>query len=188
MCRILVEAHVITGDDALSKIGTKHLALVAKPQNFLCSFAELPYITNKDMSSAEKYLVHVWSGAKSKPTATTFNQLRLEVHRKPMPGLHELPPTSSVIQEHIRRAHYVVYNAINLLRDNPTLEPHECSWIKQDGLLLPDKKLNFLPFRILNLCNCAGKCCTRRCSYKAAELSCILYCHKKADKSACENM
>ena len=99
MCRILVNSHVITGDDALSKIGTKHSALVAKPLNFLCNFAELPYITNTDMSSAEKYLVHVWSGARSKPTAATFNQLRLEVHRKSVPGLHELPLTSSVTQD-----------------------------------------------------------------------------------------
>ena len=170
---------MITGDDALSKIGNKHSALVAKPQTFFCNFAELPYITNTDMSSAEKYLVHVWSGARSKPTATTFYQLRLEVHRKSVPGLHELPPTSSVIQEHIRQGHYVVYNAINLLCDNPTMDPRECGWVKQDGLLLPDKKLNFLPSRILNLCNCAGKCCTQRCSCKAAKLSCILYCHKK---------
>ena len=63
MCRILVKAHVITGDDALGKIGTKHSALVAKPQNFLFNFPELPYITNTDMSSVEKYLVHVRSGA-----------------------------------------------------------------------------------------------------------------------------
>ena len=63
MCRILVKALVITGDDALSKIRTKHSALVAKPQNFLCNLAELSYIANKDMSSAEKYLVHVWSSA-----------------------------------------------------------------------------------------------------------------------------
>ena len=123
MCRILVKEHVITEDDALSKIGTKHSALVAKPQNFLCNFAELPYITNTDMSPAEKYLVHVWSGARSKPTATAFNQLHSVVHRESVPGLHELPPTSSVIQEHIKRAHYVVYNAINLLHDNTTLEP-----------------------------------------------------------------
>ena len=60
-----------------------------------------------------------------------------------MPGLHELPPTSSVIQEHIKRAHYVVYNTINLLRDNPTMEPRECGWVKQYGLLLPDKKTKF---------------------------------------------
>ena len=63
MCRILVKAGVITGGDALSKIGTKHSALVAKPQNFLCNFAKLPYIANKDMSSAEKYLVHARSSA-----------------------------------------------------------------------------------------------------------------------------
>ena len=53
------KAHVITGDEALSKIGTKHSALVAKSQGFLCNFAELPYITNTDMTSAEKYFVHV---------------------------------------------------------------------------------------------------------------------------------
>ena len=56
MCRILVKAHVITGDDALGKIGTKHSALVAKPQNFLCNFPELPYITNTDMSSRRNIL------------------------------------------------------------------------------------------------------------------------------------
>ena len=40
MCRVVIKAHVLTGDDALSKIGSKHAALTLEPFKYLSGFAE----------------------------------------------------------------------------------------------------------------------------------------------------
>ena len=35
LCHVLIKAHVMTGDDGLSKMGTKHAALTYRPTRFL---------------------------------------------------------------------------------------------------------------------------------------------------------
>ena len=96
LCRVIVKVHVLTGDDALGKIGTKHGSLSS-------DYAETSQLTEEVQKKAEEYLVHVWAGAKSKPESRTFDQLRKEYHIRaatPKP-LQSLPPTSSVIHGHI---------------------------------------------------------------------------------------
>ena len=100
LCHVLIKAHILTGNDTVSKIGTKHAALVSKPAKFLSSFGENRTLSEEDLQRAEEYLVHVWSGARSKPTSTTFDNLRLNIHRHSVVRLEELPPRISAIHGH----------------------------------------------------------------------------------------
>ena len=59
-CRVLNKEHVLTGDDTVSKIGTKHAALVSNPTRFLSNFGESPALSDSDLQQAEHYLVLVW--------------------------------------------------------------------------------------------------------------------------------
>ena len=62
----------------MSKVGTKHAAMTGDPVQYLTNFGETDTLSDKDVVLAEKYLVHVWAGARSTTTAHTFNQLRVE--------------------------------------------------------------------------------------------------------------
>ena len=64
--RVVIKAHVTTGDDSLSKVGTKHAALVSKPVSLLSNFGESSVLSDADLYMAEQYLVQVWYGARSK--------------------------------------------------------------------------------------------------------------------------
>ena len=58
---VFIKAHVLTGDDALSKVGTKHATFVCHPTRFLSSFGDSPVLSEADLHQAEQYLVHVWA-------------------------------------------------------------------------------------------------------------------------------
>ena len=74
-CSILVKVHVLSGNDAVSKVGTKHAALTCNPFS-LTNFAETDSLTTVDISVVERYLVKVWDGDCSNNTADTFDKLR----------------------------------------------------------------------------------------------------------------
>ena len=103
--RVMFKAHVLTGDDITSSIGTKLAAMQCNPLNYLTGFGERPELGHDDISQAEEYLVQVWSGARSKPNAKTFDELRLHVHLNAptFTAITNMPPTSSVIRGHIRQ-------------------------------------------------------------------------------------
>ena len=44
-CRILLKAYILTGDDAFSKVGTKHALTVFEPLYFLNDFAEVDQLS-----------------------------------------------------------------------------------------------------------------------------------------------
>ena len=97
LCRILVKARVLTGDDTLSKVGTKHAAVVKTPIAYLYNFGETENISEAEVSMAEAYLVQVRVGVRSKTTTKTFDQLRYDVHMNAAVPLDKLPPSSSSI-------------------------------------------------------------------------------------------
>ncbi|KAH3717245.1 hypothetical protein DPMN_060027 [Dreissena polymorpha] len=76
LVKTMEKAHILTGDDCRSKVGTKHSA--------------------QEEALAEKYLVRVWIGAKSTTTAETFDHLRLENDASASAGLDYLPHTSII--------------------------------------------------------------------------------------------
>ena len=100
----MIKAHILTVDDCMSKIGSKHATLVCDPVQYLFRFGETNYQFDQDALLAEKYLVRVFAGAKSTTSADTFDQLRMEIYSSSHSGIEALPPTSSVIRGHIKRA------------------------------------------------------------------------------------
>ena len=65
-CSILVKVHVLSGNAAVSKVGTKHAALTCNPFS-LTNFANS--LTTVDISVVERCVVKVWDGACSNNTA-----------------------------------------------------------------------------------------------------------------------
>jgi hypothetical protein len=192
LAKCLIKAHILTGDDCMSKVGTKNAAIATDPVRYLMNFGETDSLSEQDETLAEKYLVRVWVGVRSKTTAETFHQLRVEYYSRAKAGIDSLPPTSYVIRGHIRRAAFLVYKACHLLgatsqqrQDN--LEPLEHGWEQHFGTLLPSKCMKPLPPTLLTICKCAGKCDTRRCGCRSAGVSCVTFCHGKADNSPCSN-
>ena len=55
LSKTIIKAHILTGDDCMSKIGTKHAAITSDPVQYLTSFV----MTDQDRDQAEWYLVRV---------------------------------------------------------------------------------------------------------------------------------
>ena len=140
--KAVIKAHILTGNDHISKVGTKHVALHYNPAVTLSTFGETPVLSEHDIKTAEEYLVKCYNGAKSICSVKTFDELRLITKSNKVIGLDQLPSTSSVIRAHIRRAYFDIRNDITLLGEPPLLDPLDFSWKECDGVLLPDKNLN----------------------------------------------
>lgn len=160
--RCLLKVHVLTGDDSLSKIGTKHAAFTNNPERYLSSFGESKSIGSDDMAKAERFLVGVWASAKVSLSIHTFNDLRVDQHKRKTKPLELMPPTSSVITGHIRRAFFVIRSVIILLKKNESvqedMDPTNHGWaVDTNGHLLPEKCLRPLPSSKLIVCGCKGR-------------------------------
>ena len=180
LSRVLVKVHVLTGDDALSRIGTKHAALACEPHKYLHLFAESSECNEESLKMAEEYLVRVWTGALRKTSSRTFDQARLESHISSATpkALVQLPPTSSVIHNHIKRAFFVLRNVLNVFNDrSPELNAIDFGWFLEGDTMLPAKGLKPIPDDILVVCKCVGKCDTNRCKCFKVDVPCVVYCH-----------
>ena len=47
--RVVIKAHITTGGDSLSKVGTKHATLLSKPVSFFPSFGESSLMSDVDL-------------------------------------------------------------------------------------------------------------------------------------------
>ena len=142
LARVIIKAHIPSGCDSISKIGTKKGALKFEPVKYLADFAEDGENTD---SLAEEYLVRVENGANCKTSVKTFDELRWEQFCNSK-RLGTLAPTSSVIKGHLKRADFLIYEACNLL--NSQLEVRSTTyygWEVQFGLLVPQKCLKPMP-------------------------------------------
>ena len=110
---ILLKVHVLSGNDAVSKVGTKHAALTCNPFYFT-NFAKTDSITTFDISIVERCIVKVWDGACSNNTADIFDKLRHDCYLNGKAPT-DWPPTSSAICGHISWCFCVIRNAITLL-------------------------------------------------------------------------
>ena len=72
---MILKAHILTGSDVTSKVGTKTAALKAQPERYLQDFGENTFVT--DLVQAEKYLVNV---VHAKSTCATFDELRYNIY------------------------------------------------------------------------------------------------------------
>jgi len=184
LCQVIIKAHVLTGDDYVSKVGTKHSALSCFPNTHL---GEHPTLCEENIELAEKYLVQVWSG-RSRTSSETFDELRLEIYKgSVVKALDNLPPTSSVIRGHLTRSFYVIRNVLTLLDvlQPAGLDPCDYGWEHKSGFLIPKQYLLPMPANILVTCNCAKHCTTRQCKCRTEEKICTEFCHKK--NKQCKN-
>lgn len=179
MPRVLIKAHILTGDDTVSKIGTKIGALAAEPVKFLKEFAETE--EECDFKDVEKYLVRVW---KTSSKCDTFDDLRYSEFKRSVP-LTDLPPTSYSVHGHIKRAFYLIRRCENVLnREYVQKDPCEFGWEDVDGVLKPMKFLKPLPTELTRTCTCKT-CTTNRCACRYALLKCSTFC--KCTMSVCQN-
>ena len=184
----MIKAHILTGGDVLSKVGTKHAAVQMNPEQYLANFGETSLLSENDMVLAEEYLVKVQAGVKSKPKSKIFDEYRKEKYTSSAMGITDLPPTSTAIRSHIQRAAYSVYNACNLLmKDRDNLEPQDHGWEERCGIMLPVKSLKPLPAHMLTICGCKGRCHSKMCKCSVARVTCTLFCHGKNDNVTCAN-
>ena len=65
MAKAVLKAHALTGNDHLSKEGTKHAALHFDPVAALPTFGVSPILTELDINNAEEFLVKCYNGVKS---------------------------------------------------------------------------------------------------------------------------
>ncbi|KAK3885499.1 hypothetical protein Pcinc_010240 [Petrolisthes cinctipes] len=192
LAKTVIKSHILTGDDYMSKVGTKHAAMACDPVQYLTNFGEADTMSEQDAALAEMYLVGVWAGARSTTTAETFDQLRVETYTGGSAGIDSLPPTSSVIRGYIQQGYFLVTRACKLLM---TAKEHETllkavghGWDEYFGTLLPSKCMKLLPLTLLTTCKCAGRCTTRFCGCRSAGVQCVIFCHGKRNESLCKNL
>ena len=107
-----------------------------------------------------------------------MDQLRNYIyHHSKGVSLDQLPPTSHVIGQHIRRAYYATYQMVTSLhRHSPTvLNPTVFCFKKIDEILLPIKGLRPVPEEYTTLRKCR-KCSKNSCTCLKAGLPCISFC------------
>lgn len=181
LCRVIIKAHILTGDDVLSKIGSKKSAIKSDPTTYLEQFGETDELTQEDVLKVEKYLLRVWS---RNTAAESFDELRFITYTQKTNSLDMLPPTSNSIQGHIQRAFVVTRNSVTLLSAKySTLNPVGNGWEEEDGHLIPAKCLQMVPEDIVMVCGCKT-CSFSGCGCKRVGLLCTEFC-KCQDK--CEN-
>ena len=166
-CSVLVKVHVLSGNDAVSKVGTKHAALTCNPLS-LTNFAETDSITKVDISVAERYLVRFGLELVQTPdTADTFDKFRHNSYLNEK-VLTDLPPTSSAICGHVRWCFCVIRNAITLLETyQHDLLPQNFGWTIEVGVMIPTASIQPILPELLVCCLCGGRCEIRKCTCKA---------------------
>ena len=124
--KVMVKAHILTGEIVMSKVYSKHAAIALNPDVFLKNFGEDPTLIEDNICLAEEYIVKVKAEVKAKPLSSIFDGFRHEKYTSANTGMDNLPLTSRAVRAYIHRGAYLVYNACNLLNpDKPTLDPLE---------------------------------------------------------------
>ena len=174
-CKVIFKAHILSGCDITSKIGTKTAALKANPQTYLNKFGEESDLSIHEMSMAERYLIKVLH---PKSTSTSFDQLRVEMYLSRKVSYVELPPSSQSLRGHIQRCYFVIKLGMCLLDGTFNLNPCDFGWTDATGFILPQKTLLPLPSYFLVRCGCK-KNCTGLCSCVKEETNCTEFCQCK---------
>ena len=174
-CKSLLKAHIGTGCDYLSKVGTKLSAMRANPELTLANFGDSSILNEQQTQIAEQYLVNVVSS--NTGNSKTFDELRVKSWKNNN-SVFTLPPTSySIRMGHIPRWWYLYKVCSNL----PTstfdhLEATDYGWDNVDGDLFANKYLNIVPDELVITCSCRTGCTGNRCSCKKNGSKCTDYC------------
>ena len=118
-CKVLLKAHILTGSNITSKIGTKTTALKNNPDE-LINFGE-----------AEKYLINVLY---LKENCTTFDKLCYVLYTGKNKSITELPSTSKSLYGHLQRCHYFIKLCSNLFNSHrKNMNPISYGWISNNA-------------------------------------------------------
>ena len=66
----------------------------------------------------------------------------------------------------------MVREAVTLHSRDILSNPIDFGWVVEDDMLVPQQHLHTLPSSVLIICNCTGKCTSKKCSCKAAGVKC----------------
>ena len=78
LAKTVIAAHILTGDDCLSKVGIKHAAMPCDPVQYITNVGETYTLSDQYVVLTETYLVRVWAGAMSTTTAhSRWAQIRI---------------------------------------------------------------------------------------------------------------
>ena len=160
-----MKAHIATGCDWISKLGTKSKAL-SKVQ-LLDDFGECEL--NEDIiDTAEEYLVSVLKGK---------NEFRYYQYVKCSTPVHLLVPSSYCVRNgHIMRMFYLVRRWSSLLNEYfQQMDPTYYGWEENNGFLLPKKYLRKIPKNLVNACGCKH-CSSKNCGCRRALAICTIFC------------
>ena len=181
-CNNVIKAHIATGCDWLSKVGSKSKAL--DNMNLLSEFGENE-LTDESVGKAEEYLCSVLTG---KDKFKFFDDYRYYKLTRLCTPLVSLVPSSACIRNgHIRRLFFLIKYSITLLsKSADQLQPLDYGWENKSGYLLPSKCLRELPKHLYATCRCA-ECSKvpRRCGCKKHFTRCTTYCDCKGN-AACK--
>ena len=144
---VLPAIHALTGCDTTNTIGTKRAVLKlgeTDRSKMLISFGKEPLAWDV-IEAAEKFLVGCIS---NKSGAETFDELRFKLYHSSSVkfDLQKLPPTSTSIEKHVKRACYQCYVWMNAaFLPNIDIDPLEYGYLLKDGKFLPDTECQELP-------------------------------------------
>ena len=188
---IMPAVHALTGCDTTSNVGTKKAALEAAESGIserLLRFAKEP-LSIDVITNAEQFLICCCS---PKSKAKIFDRLRFEEYHKQAFkfDLEKIPPTSSSIINHIKRAYYQCFHWLKApVCANIDIEPLEYGYIlNDDGLLLPDIQTDPLPDDFPMPCSCQKCAGENVCPCRVKKIPCCDYCKCKGCKNVCKNI
>ena len=153
---VLPAIQALTGCDTTNTIGTKRAVLKlgeTDRSKMLILFGKEP-LTWDVTEAAEKFLVGCIS---NKSGAETFDELRFKLYHSNSVkfDLQKLPPTSTSIEKHIKRAYYQCYVWMNAaFLPNIDIDPLEYGYLLKDGKFLPDTECQELPDDFPIPCSC----------------------------------
>ena len=171
MCKVLPAAHILTGCDSTSKVGTKASCLKADPTKFLSRFGKQAMPSDDVLDSAEAYLVQVLQ------VGSPFNrmdQLRYYKYFHSKNIIYaELPPSTYSLRAHLLRCWYNCHVQLQCLGSS-ILDPLQYGYVDEDGIVSPLKRLRLVPLDLVLPCTCK-KCATQRCACRKNCVSCCMY-------------
>ena len=182
--------HCLSGNDAISKFGTKLSALKQLPKANLFNFGKDPRIFDVEemVTNGEQFFIQVM---KPNSFCQSMNALRHDIyHHSKSKSFVDLPPTSLETKGHCFRAFYNTYQYryAMLVKTMPILNPRDYAYEESDGLLIPARYAyaQIYPKDLIQQCNCKA-CGTSRCYCRAARIPCCVYCKCSGTVPPCKN-
>lgn len=171
---VLPAVHSLSGCDTTSKVGTKHAALIrGKDYAYLLKDFGKEDLSAIMLENAEEYLTRVLS-----KDFQVMDDLRVfKYHRMKILDFLKLPPTSSSLKLHIKRAYLQANRWYTILEDHVGfLDPVLYGYEEHDLGLIPQIITQPLPDDFPFPCNCKICFRPRSCKCRINLVPCSRFC------------